>query len=103
MNTSESQDPTDSLFSGLALGCGAQLVVLIVTGVLWDKLGGWLKLDWGWCLYVAWITQWLALGPLIRRKRRERAFRTVQGLLTMGGLLMLATLVIWAVVEDLAG
>ena len=103
MSTSESRDPKDSIFSGLALGCGAQLVVLIVTGVLLDKLGDWLKLDWGWCLYAAWITQWLALGPLIRLQRREQAFRTVQGLVTMGGLLMLVTLVIWAVVSDLAG
>ena len=103
MNSSESQDPKDSVVSGLALGCGAQLVVLIVTGVLWQQMAAWLKLDWGWCLYAAWITQWLALGPLIRLKQREQAFRTVNGLLTMGGLLMLVTLIIWAVAADLAG
>ncbi|MGA7412160.1 MAG: hypothetical protein WBW33_16915 [Bryobacteraceae bacterium] len=103
MNISEPQDPKDSVFSGLALGCGAQLVVLIVSGLLLDKMGGWLKLDWGWCLYLAWITQWLALGPLIRLKQREEAFRTVNGLLTMGGLLMLATLIIWAIAADLSG
>ena len=103
MNTLESQDPKDSIFSGLALGCGGQLVVLIVTGALLNQLGGWLKLDWGWCLYLAWITQWMALGPLIRLKRREQAFRTVQGLLIMGGLLLLVTLVIWAIAADLAG
>jgi hypothetical protein len=103
VNLFESQDPKGSIFSGLALGCGGQLVVLIVTGVLLDQLGRWLKLDWGWCLYLAWITQWLALGPLIRLKRREQAFHTVQGLLTMGGLLMLVTLVIWAVAADLSG
>ncbi len=103
MNTSESQGTRDSVVSGLALGCGAQLVVLIVTGVLWERVAAWLKLDWGWCLNAAWITQWLALGPLIRLKQREEAFRTVNGLLTMGGLLMLVTLIIWAVASDLAG
>jgi hypothetical protein len=103
VNSSESQDPRDSVLSGLALGCGAQLMVLIITGVLWNYMAPWLKLDWGWCLYVAWMTQWLALGPLIRLKQREEAFRTVNGLLTMGGLLMLATLVIWAVAADLSG
>ena len=89
--------------SGLAWGCGAQLVVLIVTGVLWRYVSALLKLDWGWCLYVAWITQWLALAPMIRIRRREQAFRTVNGLLTMGGLLVLVTLMIWAVASDLTG
>lgn len=103
MNSSESKDPKDSVLSGLALGCGAQLVVLIVSGVLWNYMAPRLKVDWGWCLYVAWISQWLALGPLIRLKQRDEAFRTVNGLLTMGGLLMLATLVIWAVEADLSG
>ncbi len=103
MNSAESQGTKDSVLSGLALGCGAQLVVLIVTGVLWEYAAARLKLDWGWCLYLAWVTQWLALGPLIRSKRREQAFRTVNGLLTMGGLLILVTLIIWAVASDLAG
>ena len=102
MSSSDSQDPNDSVVSGLALGCGAQLVLLIITGVLWNYMAPWLKVDWGWCLYVAWITQWLALGPLIRLKQRAGAFRAVNGLLTMGGLLMLATLVIWAVAADLS-
>ena len=100
MNTSESQDTKDSVLSGLALGCGAQLVVLIVTGVLWERVATRLKLDWGLCLYLAWITQWLALGPLIRLKQRKQAFRTVNGLLTVGGLLMLLTVITWAVAAD---
>ena len=102
VNTSEPLEPKDSIFSGLALGCGAQLVVLIITGVLLDQLTRWLNFDWGWCLYTAWITQWLALAPLIRIKRREGALRAVNGLLTMGGLLMLVSLIIWAVAADLA-
>jgi hypothetical protein len=99
----ESQDEKDSVVTGLTWGCGAQLVVLIVTGVLWRYVSALLKMDWGWCLYLAWITQWLALGPMIRRRRREQEFRTANGLLTMGGLLMLVTLIIWAVASDLAG
>lgn len=77
--------------------------MLIATGIMWNYLAPRLKLDWGWCLYLAWITQWLALGPLIRIKQREGAFRTVNGILTMGGLLVLATLIIGAVAADLAG
>jgi hypothetical protein len=102
VSASDPEYSKDSLFYGLSLGCGAQLVVLIISGVLLDKLGGWLKVDWGWCLYVAWITQWLAVGPLIRVKQREEASRTVAGLLVMGGLLMLVTLVIWGVAAHLA-
>ena len=103
MSASESPDSRDSIFYGVTLGCGAQLVVLIVTGVLIAKLGDLLKVDFGWCLYAAWLTQWFALAPLIRIKRREESFRTVQGLLIMGGLLMLTTLILWAVAADLTG
>ncbi len=103
MSSPESPDPRDSILSGMTLGCGAQLVVLITSGIVWNYLAPRLKLDWGWCLYLAWITQWLALGPLIRIKQREQAFRTVNGILTMGGLLALVTLIIGAVAADLAG
>lgn len=103
MTIPQSLAPKDSILYGLTLGCCSQLLVLIIVGVLFDKLGETLRIDFGWCIYTAWITQWLALVPLIRGNRREGNFRTVQGLLIMGGLLMLASLVIWAVAADLAG
>ncbi len=84
------------------MGCGAQLAVLIVSGVLLAKLGDRFKVDFGWCLYAGWLTQWLALAPLIRSKRREESYRTVQGLLITGGLLMFVTLIVWAIAADLA-
>jgi hypothetical protein len=98
---SDASAPKDSIWYGLALGCGAQLLVLTLTGVLFDKLDDWFRIDFGWCIYLAWITQWLALGPLIRVKRREKNFRTAQALLVAGGFLILATLMIWAFATDL--